>query len=43
MKRYRAGAPGFTDIAHLKAADGTKEKSAKYEDTKCEYTSLIKN
>ena len=41
MKRYRAGKAGFTDIAHLKAkglikrADGTKKKSAKYEDTKC--------
>ena len=41
MKRYRAGKAGFTDIAHLKAkglikrADGTKRKSAKYEDTKC--------
>ena len=41
MKRYKAGKAGFTDIAHLKAkglikrADGTKKKSAKYEDTKC--------
>ena len=41
MKRYRAGKAGFTDIAHLKAkglikrSDGTKRKSAKYEDTKC--------
>ena len=41
MKRYRAGKAGFTDIAHLKAkglikrSDGTKKKSAKYEDTKC--------
>ena len=49
MKRYRAGKAGFTDIAHLKAkglikrADGTKKKSAKYEDTKCPPTSLIKN
>ena len=51
MKRYRAGKAGFTDIAHLKAkglikrADGTKKKSAKYEDTKCPpgTISLIKN
>ena len=41
MKRYKAGKAGFTDIAHLKAkgliarSDGTKKKSAKYEDTKC--------
>ena len=38
MKRYKAGKAGFTDKAHLKAkdlikrADGTKRKSAKYED-----------
>ena len=41
MKRYRAGKAGFTDIAHLKAkglikrSDGTKKKSAKYEENKC--------
>ena len=40
MKRYKAGKAGFTDIAHLKAkglikrADGTKRKSAKYEDVR---------
>jgi DNA repair exonuclease SbcCD ATPase subunit len=38
MKRHKAGNAGFTDKAHLKAkgliprADGTKEKSPKYED-----------
>ena len=38
MKRYKSGNAGFTDKAHLKAkgliprADGTKRKSAKYED-----------
>ena len=40
MKRYKAGKAGFTDIAHLKAkglikrSDGTKRKSAKYEDVR---------
>ena len=40
MKRYKAGKAGFTDIAHLKAkglikrSDGTKKKSAKYEDVR---------
>ena len=40
MKRYKSGKAGFTDIAHLKAkglikrSDGTKKKSAKYEENK---------
>ena len=40
LKRYKAGKAGFTDIAHLKAkglikrSDGTKRKSAKYEDVR---------
>ena len=40
MKRYKSGEAGFTDIAHLKAkglikrSDGTKRKSAKYEDVR---------
>jgi len=47
MKRYKAGKAGFTDIAHLKAKgliareDGTKRKSAKYENVNEKFEDML--